>query len=455
MHLLKQCSRKRLRSPISALRLFFAVFCVLVITVAAGQEQQKLSNFERGRTVDMLHTIANDVRKHYYDPTYHGVDWDESVRSAEQRIEAATSLNHALSEIAAALDVLNDSHTFFLPPSRPYKHDYGWQIEMVGGKCFVMQVRPQSDAETKQVKRGDQILGINGFQPSRENLWRMNYVFDILRPQVGLRVSLVSPNGQPREVEVMAAMRQTKKVANLTVINGSDIWDIISERETLAHLGRVRWEEAGNEVAILKFPGFHFDEAPIDEMIKKARKYKAWIVDLRGNPGGSVETLKWFLGGIFDREVKLGDRITRDGAKPLVAKSKQQGAYSGKLVVLVDSKSASAAELFARVVQLEHRGIILGDQTAGAVMESKRYTYKHGVETVVFYGASITDADLVMTDGKSLEHAGVTPDELLLPTASDLAKRRDPVLTRAVELCGSKMTPEAAGALFPFEWPPL
>src|SRR5215469_2296337 len=190
-------------------------------------------------------------------------------------------------------------------------------------------------------------------------------------------------------------------------------------------------------------------------MINKARKYKAWIVDLRGNPGGSVETLKWFLGGIFDREVKLGDRITRDGAKPLVAKSKQQGAYSGKLVVLVDSKSASAAELFARVVQLEHRGIILGDQTAGAVMESKRYTYKHGVETVVFYGASITDADLVMTDGKSLEHAGVTPDELLLPTASDLAKRRDPVLTRAVELCGSKMTPEAAGALFPFEWPPL
>lgn len=429
------------------------VLAALAFSTAAQQDQQKISKFERERARDMLATIANDVKKHYYDPKLHGVDWDANVQAADQRIEAASSLNHALSEIAAALDSLNDSHTFFLPPSRPYKHDYGWRIEMVGGKCFVMQVRPQSDAEAKEVKRGDQILGINGFQPTRENLWRMNYIFDVLRPQVRLKVNLVS-NGQPREVEVMAAMRQTKKVTNLTVINGSDIWDIIRERETLAHLGRVRWEEAGGGVAILKFPGFQFDEARIDEMIKKARKYKAWIVDLRGNPGGSEETLKWFLAGIFDKELKLGDRVTRDGAKPVLVKSRQQGAYSGKLVVLVDSKSASAAELFARVVQLERRGTVLGDQTAGAVMESKRYTYKHGVETVVFYGASITDADLVLTDGKSLEHTGVTPDELLLPTAADLAGNRDPVLARAVELCGGKMTPEAAGALFPFEWPP-
>lgn len=401
----------------------------------------------------MLATIANDVKKHYYDPKLHGVDWDANIEAADQRIEAASSLNHALSEIAAALDSLNDSHTFFLPPSRPYKHDYGWRIEMVGGKCFVMQVRPQSDGEAKEVKRGDQILGINGFQPTRENLWRMNYIFDVLRPQVHLKVNLVS-NGQPREVGMMAAMRQTKKVTNLTFDGGSDIWDLIRESESAAHLGRARWAESGDDVGILKFPGFYFNEGEMDDIIKKAKKRRAWIVDLRGNPGGSVETLKWFLGGIFEKEVKLGDRVTRDDSKPMVAKSKRQNAYSGKLVVLVDSKSASASELFARVVQLEKRGVVLGDKTAGAVMEAKRYSYKHGMDTVVFYGASITDADLIMTDGKSLEHTGVTPDELLLPSAADLAANRDPVLARAVELCGAKMTPEVAGALFPFEWPP-
>jgi C-terminal processing protease CtpA/Prc len=318
-----------------------------------------------------------------------------------------------------------------------------------------MQVRPKSDAESKGVKRGDEILSINGYQPARDNLWKMNYVFNILRPQPGLRVELRQSDGQVKKVDVMAAMRQTKKVTDLTSDGGSEIWDLIRGAESAAHLGRARWAEAGGDVAILKFPGFYFDEGEMDSLIKKAKKYKAWIVDLRGNPGGSVETLKCFLGGVFDNEVKVGDRVTRDDSKPMVAKSKRQNSYSGKLVVLVDSKSASASELFARVVQLEKRGIVLGDKTAGAVMESKRYSYKYGTDTVVFYGASITDADLIMTDGKSLEHAGVLPDELLMPTASDLANGRDPVLAHAVELCGSKITLEAAGALFPFEWPPL
>jgi carboxyl-terminal processing protease len=423
--------------------------------IAAQQDQQKITNFDRDRTRDMLHVIANDVKKHYYDPKYHGLDWEANVHAVDQKIMTASSLNFALSEIAAALDTLNDSHTFFLPPSRPYKHDYGWEIQMMGDRCFVMQVRPKSDAESKGIKRGDEILSINGYQPARDNLWKMNYVFNILRPQPGLRVELRQSDGQVKKVDVMAAMRQTKKVTDLTSDGGSEIWDLIRGAESAAHLGRARWAEAGGDVAILKFPGFYFDEGEMDSLIKKAKKYKAWIVDLRGNPGGSVETLKCFLGGVFDNEVKVGDRVTRDDSKPMVAKSKRQNSYSGKLVVLVDSKSASASELFARVVQLEKRGIVLGDKTAGAVMESKRYSYKYGTDTVVFYGASITDADLIMTDGKSLEHAGVLPDELLMPTASDLANGRDPVLAHAVELCGSKITLEAAGALFPFEWPPL
>ena len=121
--------------------------------------------------------------------------------------------------------------------------------------------------------------------------------------------------------------------------------------------------------------------------------------------------------------------------------------------MLVDSQSSSAAEVFARVVQLEKRGIVIGDRSAGSVMEGKFFTYKMGAQIVVFYAASITQSDLIMTDGKSLEHNGVTPDEVNLPSAADLASGRDPVLAYAASRVGVKLTPEEAGKMFPYEWP--
>jgi carboxyl-terminal processing protease len=185
----------------------------------------------------------------------------------------------------------------------------------------------------------------------------------------------------------------------------------------------------------------------MDALIGKARKHKALIVDLRGNAGGSEDTLEYLLGGVFDKEIKLGDLLRRDERKPISVKTHGH-PFAGKLVVLVDSGSASAAELFARVVQIEKRGVVLGDSSAGTVMRAKFYSYDTGV------GAEITDADIIMADGKSLEHVGVTPDEVVLPTVADLAEGRDPVLAHAAEALGVKLSPEAAGKMFPFEWPP-
>ena len=57
-----------------------------------------------------------------------------------------------------------------------------------------------------------------------------------------------------------------------------------------------------------------------------------------------------------------------------------------------------------------------------------------------------------MTDGKSLEKTGVTADETILPTAADLAAKRDPVIARAAALVGVKLDAGQAGTFFPIEW---
>lgn len=150
--------------------------------------------------------------------------------------------------------------------------------------------------------------------------------------------------------------------------------------------------------------------------------------------------------------MSIGDKVTRLDRKPFVVKP-LHNTFQGKVVVLTDSRSASAAELFSRVVQIEKRGSIIGDRTAGLVMGAKHY-YHQVFESTTWYGVSVTEEDLIMKDGKSLEHIGVTPDEVMIPTAADLAQGRDPVLAHAAETLGIKLTPEAAGKLFPYQWPP-
>ena len=426
----------------------------LLATLTWPQQQPQMSSLERARALEILQVISSEIKKHYYDPKFHGVDWDPKVADAKKQIEATNSFNMAMSHIAALLDTLNDSHTFLLPPQHAYHHDYGFQYQMVGDRCFVTRVRPKSDAETKGMKVGDEILGINGFNVNRDDLWKVQYVFSILRPQGGLGLELRDPSGAERKIDVMAKIRETKRLADLTAHGGgADYWDLVREAETQEHLMRARYLEVGDQLLVLQVPEFSFSMGEVDSMIGKARKHANLIVDLRGNPGGAIDTLKYLVGGVFDKEVKIADRKGRKDAKPEVAKS-LHGPFTGKIVVLVDSRSASAAELFARIIQLEKRGSVMGDRSSGSVMESKHYEEKMGTDTVVLYGASITEWDLIMTDGKSLEHVGVTPDEIVLPTALDLASGRDPVLAHAADSLGVKLSPEDAGKAFPYEWPP-
>jgi C-terminal processing protease CtpA/Prc len=377
---------------------------------------------------------------------------DERFKTAEEKINQATSLAQLLGVVGQVLLDLNDSHTFFLPPGRTYKTDYGWQMKAIGDRCYVVAVNPQSDAQAKGLQEGDEIVSIDGMNPTRENQWKILYLYYQIRPRPGMRLTVIKPNGEQQQLDVAAKIQEGKKVVDLTANGqGYDTGDLIREAEKEAYLNRQRYVEMG-DVFIWKMPGFDQDPVQVRDTIEKVKKRKTLVLDLRGNGGGYEETLLALIGNVFDHEVKLGEVKRRKEQKEVVAKSRGNEAFSGKIFVLIDSQSASAAELFARVVQLEKRGTIIGDRSAGAVMRSRLYSHTIGIDRFIPYAASITDADIIMNDGKSLERVGVTPDELKLPSASDLASKRDPVLAYALSLAGADITPEKAGTLFPVEW---
>jgi carboxyl-terminal processing protease len=401
----------------------------------------------------MLSNVADDVRKHYYDASLHGLDWDASVAHAKQEIEKSNSLDVALLQIAAVLEKLNDSHTHFIPPRYPIKEDYGWEFQMFGKRCYVTRVRPKSDAEAQGLKPGYQVLTISGFTPTIESLPQIEYVTHSLRPLKSLEADIRDASGKIRRLDIKASVRQMPIIADFGDMTGLDAQAARIEREAMQKSMRPRYAEISPSVLAIKLPEFFLTDFGTDELISKARKHEKLILDLRGNPGGAEVTLKYLIGGVFDHEVKIGDRIMRQKTEPLIAKSARSKAFTGGLIVLVDSRSSSAAELFARVVQIEKRGTVLGDRSSGLVMEARYYDHQVGSQPIVSYGAMITGADLMMTDGKSLEHLGVTPDVMIIPTAADLAADSDPALARAAELSGAKLTPEDAGKLFPYEWP--
>jgi len=422
-----------LRAALNAFVFCLAFVCLLSVSGHA----QSLDRIERERVDQMLQRLKADLEEHYYDPKYHGLDLDARFTAAREKLKQATSLGQALGIAAQTLLDLNDSHTFFLPPSRPGIVDYGWEMQMIGDKCYVVAVRPKSDADKVGLKPGDLVISVENFKPVRKDLWKMMYYFYALSPRRGLHIVVQSPGGEPRELDVPAKVRE-----------GNILDDNLVRKE-----GPRRhrfFKEA--DVAVWKMLSFDLEEPEVDGKVGGIDSSKTLILDLRGNGGGYELTLVQLLGHFFDRKVKVGDIKRRTEVKPLHSNKLGGTPYQGKVIVLIDSESASASELFARTIQLDKRGIVLGDRSSGSVMRSKRHVHEIGAFGVVFYGASITDADVIMTDGSSLEHVGVIPDELLLPTAEDLAATRDPVLARALELAGLKMSSEKAGTLFPIEW---
>src|SRR5512141_2116067 len=95
----RRCRMRAIYSPVSSVRaqdmrwtmvqhasLRIAVSCLLMMVLPGiAWPQQSMSSLERGRALDMVQVVSSDVKKHYYDTKFHGVDFDAKVAEAKQQ----------------------------------------------------------------------------------------------------------------------------------------------------------------------------------------------------------------------------------------------------------------------------------------------------------------------------------------------------------------------------------
>lgn len=427
------------------LAVMFSCVSVPDMKAQSGIDETKNSSpaGNRARGLRMLKDIKEIIKTNYYDSTFHGIDLDARFERAAAKIKTLSANWEIYREIADILLEFNDSHTRFVPPFRAHDVEYGFAMQMIGNECHIVNVKKGTDAEAKQLRAGDVVLKIGTYQPTRDNLWMLKYLIYTLDPQPGLSLTIQGLDGKQRTVAVeskLIPIEEKKKQRE----------KLRAQQKELSY----KCAEINSDSIACKFYTFSTEKEVINKMMKEVGQHKNFVLDLRGNAGGLVKTEMYLTGYFFDRDVKIGDEKFRAKIKERIAKSLKEKAYQGNLAVLIDSESASAAEVFARTIQIEKRGKIVGDQSAGAVMGSNfiamadvrevaDVTARQKVGSV--YGINLTVGDLIMSDGNRLEGFGVVPDFRIGPTALAVAQKSDPVLAYAAALFGTKISSEQAG----------
>jgi carboxyl-terminal processing protease len=205
-------------------------------------------------------------------------------------------------------------------------------------------------------------------------------------------------------------------------------FDVQLTREIIS-LKPVKWE-VKDGVGIININSFNKNTGEATRAaivsIDKATggKTLGYVVDLRSNPGGlldqAIEVSDVFLdhGEIVSQRGREKADIERYYARP------GDLAHGLPIVVLVDSGSASAAEIVAGALQDQRRALVLGEQSFG----------KGSVQTLLPLSEDtalrLTTARYYLPSGRSVQEGGISPD-IAVPQLNDPDYKTRPVLREA------------------------
>ncbi|MBI2957174.1 MAG: PDZ domain-containing protein, partial [Acidobacteria bacterium] len=370
-----------------------------------------------------LDVVASAIQTTVYDPSFTGLDWEAQVAECRQRIEQANSPGEMLTAVFSLVERLKDSHTVFVPPSRAATPTFGFEVKAFGDEVRVYDLKKDGPAAKAGLQLGDRILTINGFNANRDVIDLMMLYFRRLRPVAAMEITY-SRSGRPRRrLAIQAEIKERAIVEDLT--KGETIYRFIREYESEEREPFIYRKPEKDGIGFLGLP--HFEASPgfLADLVKDVRDSRALIIDVRGNPGGIVDVLAAFVGHFEPEGTLLAELVGQKKTEPIRIKPRKPN-LNVPLFILVDSQSASAAEMFARYFQRTGRGVVIGDRTSGRVTASRIFPHQVGTDVVVPYLVQVAVARVVFPGGEELEKRGITPDHFCLPTEDDLRAELDP-----------------------------
>ncbi len=416
---------QQIRSAASIL-LLTAVLTVTPAEIALARGSSD-ADAVRSRMIEILDGVERLVRENYYDPALKGLDWKGAVEIARDRIRRADHEGEMAAAISGLLSRLADSHTYFLRPGRLQPVIFGFGAKAFADEVRVYKIMPGGPAEDAGLQLGDQIVGVEEFVANRKLIDEEMRYFRYLDPRLTLKLTVVRNHRLPKEIVIQGKQAAT---SSKEFVKRTEQYQREEEKEDVKG---VTTPFDDGWIVYLRYPTFMEGTTDTDSLLKKANAAKALVLDLREDGGGQEETMKDMAGHFFAQPTELATAISRGKKEEVIAKPKTPN-LAGPLFVLVDSHSASAAEILARVLQLKNRATIVGDRSAGKVNRALVFGGRGGAVYAIPYGVAITVSRAIMPDGQQLEDHGVLPDVQCVPTEEDLRLARDPCLDKALTL---------------------
>ena len=319
--------------------------------------------------IDLFGEVLEKINKEYVD----------EINQSESMDSAINGLLQSLDPYSAYMspEIFNEMQT----ETSGKFGGLGIEVGMESGVVKVISPIDDTPASKAGIKAGDYIVKINEIQVQGKSL---SEAVDLMRGPVG------------SAIELTVRRRGERKALTFKIVR-----EIIQIQSVKADL-------LEKNIGYLRLTSFNENsDTQIKKQIKELeenKNVKAYILDLRNNPGGLLsQAIK--IADFFLDNGEIVSTKSRKASENRKWFAKKGDLTDGKaIIVLINYGSASASEIVAGALKDHKRAILLGENSYG----------KGSVQSIIPLkndGAiRLTIAKYYLPSGKSISEVGVSPD---------------------------------------------